>query len=78
MQMDKGMGKFIIKERVRKIFDMAIREVNLAKRETITLHDLFSAILREGYSLPMILLMNLYDLTNDQLLSNFYHLLRQK
>jgi hypothetical protein len=74
--LDNGRDGIIIKERVRKIFDMAIKEVNLAKRETITLHDLFSAILREGESLPIILLTNLYDLTNDQLLSEFYHLSR--
>lgn len=77
-QLGKKNGGFIIRDRVEKVFDMAIREVNLAKKAQISLIDLFSAILREGESLPIRLLLNLFDLTNDRLLSDFYLLIRQR
>ena len=66
-----------LKQRLINVFAMAVEEANLAKHETVSLEDVFSAILREGYSLPIRVLTNYYGLTRDRLLNEFYMLLRK-
>jgi hypothetical protein len=68
----------VIKKRVHQVFAMAIEEANLAKRESVTVVDILSAILREGYSLPVRLLVTVFDLTRDRLLGEFYNVLRKR
>lgn len=67
----------MLKKRLNTVLSMALKEANLAKRNQITLNDIFSAILREGNSLPLRILFEVFDLTSDRLLGEFYNLLRK-
>lgn len=67
----------MLKSRLNTVLSMALKEANLAKRNQITLNDIFSAILREGNSLPLRILFEVFDLTSDRLLGEFYNLLRK-
>lgn len=69
--------EILIKNRLEIVFQMATHEANLAKREKVSLVDIFSAILREGHSLPIRILHNVYGLSSDRILSEFYYLLRK-
>lgn len=65
-----------VKERLCKVFVMISEEIDLAKRDEVTVTDLLSGILREGGSLPLRVLHQLFNLTNDRILGEFYHLQR--
>ncbi len=67
----------IVKPRAQQVLDMAVDEAKLAKREQVSIIDIFSAILREGYSLPVVLLTEVFALSRDRLLSEFYGVLRR-
>jgi len=65
-----------VKERLCKVFVMISEEIDLAKRDEVTVTDLLSGILREGGSLPLRVLHQLFNLTSDRILGEFYHLQR--
>ncbi len=66
-----------LKPRLIRVLEMAVEEANLANRETILLVDVFSAILREGYSVSIKVLTNYYGIPRDRLLSEYYSILRK-
>lgn len=69
-------GKVIIKDRLSLVFNMIIEEANLGKRDEVNIKDVLSAILREGGSLPILVLNHVFNLTQDRILGDFYHLVR--
>lgn len=70
-------GQWIIKPRLKTVLSMALKESNRAKQEDVNLKDCFSAILREGDSVSIRILLDVFDLTHDRLLGEYYNLLRK-
>ncbi|MCB9296324.1 MAG: toll/interleukin-1 receptor domain-containing protein [Lewinellaceae bacterium] len=68
-------GQLIVKPRLKKVLQMAVEESNRAKQEEVSLRDCFSAVLREGDSLPVRVLLDVFDMTHDSLLGEYYKLL---
>ncbi len=71
----KSVNKFTIKPRFKKVCEMAFEEANNAKKDYVEIVDILSAILREGYSMPVIILITVFGLKRDRLLGDFYKLL---